>query len=42
MYKPNITQKWDIPGDLSLPKPATISIEEKEKKEVERELSYYR
>lgn len=37
MYKPKITQKGEIPGDLSLPKPATISIEEQEKKEDDTE-----
>jgi hypothetical protein len=30
MAKPKITQKGEIPGDLSLPKPVPIPIEEKE------------
>lgn len=31
MYKPKITQKGEIPGDLSIPVPAPISLEEKKK-----------
>jgi len=36
MRKPQITQKGEFPGDLSLPKPATIEIPKKEVKDDER------
>lgn len=34
--KPQITQKGNIPGDLSLPKPIPIEVQEKEVKTDER------
>lgn len=33
MYKPKITQKGEIPGDLSLPVPVPIALEQKKKEE---------
>jgi len=33
MYKPKITQKGEVPGDLSLPAPVPISLEQKKKEE---------
>jgi len=33
MYKPKITQKGEIPGDLSLPTPIPISLEHQKKEE---------